>query len=505
MSTALELAALPLIAFSARVSRGELEVLRADGGMLELFTAGQTAPTWLNQAMHANETAAFLAPPEGESRQLVRLRDTRGAWHWFNLRIGDLDRHADALCYTALLTDATEFKAMEEVAQRYRDYTEITSDWYWETDAEHRFSYFSREFEEVSGVPSASVLGKTRWDGIGKERLGNIDWEAHKQLMFDQKPFRNFEYPGRRADGRIFWFRISGRPRYDDGGKFLGYYGIAADITTTRRIEERLQQSERLASIGQLAAGVAHEINNPLSFIRSNVETLGEYLSSLLVLVDHYAAVEATGPAHETLTALQAAKEKADLDFVRQDAPALLDECRNGLERVRKIVADLREFSREGDTDWSEVDIHTCLESAINLVVGGLPSTIRLERRYAKLPTLRCKPLQLNQVFLALLRNAALAIGDHPGTITASSGQNDQGELWFEIADTGVGIAPENLPRLFEPFFTTRKVGQGTGMGLSMCFGIVADHGGRIEVQSTPGAGASFRVTLPQNTARKNC
>ena len=285
----------------------------------------------------------------------------------------------------------------------------------------------------------------------------------------------------------------------------IGYYGIAADITTTRRIEERLQQSERLASIGQLAAGVAHEINNPLSFIRSNVETLGEYLSSLLVLVDHYAAVEATGPAHETLTALQAAKEKADLDFVRQDAPALLDECRNGLERVRKIVADLREFSREGDTDWSEVDIHTCLESAINLVVGGLPSTIRLERRYAKLPTLRCKPLQLNQVFLALLRNAALAIGDHPGTITASSGQNDQGELWFEIADTGVGIAPENLPRLFEPFFTTRKVGQGTGMGLSMCFGIVADHGGRIEVQSTPGAGASFRVTLPQNTARKNC
>lgn len=104
-----------------------------------------------------------------------------------------------------------------------------------------------------------------------------------------------------------------------------------------------------------------------------------------------------------------------------------------------------------------------------------------------------------------MLRNAALAIGDHPGTITASSGQNDQGELWFEIADTGVGIAPENLPRLFEPFFTTRKVGQGTGMGLSMCFGIVADHGGRIEVQSTPGAGASFRVTLPQNTARKNC
>lgn len=502
MSTALELTALPLIAFSARVSDDQLQVLHAEGGMLGLFAAGQAAQSWLSQAMHADETSPFLAPPEGESRQLVRLRDLQGAWHWFNLRISDIQRDADALRYTALLTDATEFKAMEEVAQRYRDYTEITSDWYWETDAEHRFSYFSREFEEVSGVPSASVLGKTRWEGFSKERLGNIDWEAHRQLMFDHQPFRNFEYPGHRADGRLFWFRISGRPRYDESGRFLGYYGIAADITATRRIEERLQQSERLASIGQLAAGVAHEINNPLGFIRSNVETLGEYLNTLLALVDQYAAVDTPDPAPE---ALRAAREKADLDFVREDAPALLDECRDGLERVRKIVADLRDFSREGDTDWSEVDVHTCLESAINLVAGGLPSTIQLERAYAELPKLRCRPLQLNQVFLALLRNAALAIGDQPGAITARSGQNDQGEPWFEIADTGVGIAPENLPRLFEPFFTTRKVGEGTGMGLSMCFGIVADHGGRIEVQSAPNAGSRFRVVLPQDPARKNC
>lgn len=184
--------------------------------MLDQFCAGSASGSWLSQAMHADETAAFLSPPDGESRQLVRLQATDGTWHWFNLRINDVRHDAGELRYTALLTDATEFKAMEEIAQRYRDYTEITSDWYWETDVEHRFTYFSREFEEITGVPSAGALGKTRWDGLGQERLGNADWEAHKQLMFDHHPFRNFEYPGRRPDGRLVWFRTSGQPRYDE-------------------------------------------------------------------------------------------------------------------------------------------------------------------------------------------------------------------------------------------------------------------------------------------------
>jgi PAS domain S-box-containing protein len=499
MSPTLNLAALPLIAFSACSNNDELQILQADGGMLDLFDTADAPASWLGKAIHPEERTAFLTPPQGESRQLVRLQTKDGAWRWFNLRISDVQKSGDALCYTALLTDATEFKAMEEVAQRYRDYTEITSDWYWEMDEAHRFTYFSREFEEVTGLPSANALGKTRWDGLGREHLGNIDWEAHKQSMYAHKPIRNFEYPSRRTDGRIVWLRASGSPRYDDSGKFIGYYGIAADISATRRIEERLQQSERLASIGQLAAGVAHEINNPISFVRSNVEMLGNYLDSLLKLLEHYAAIEASCAATEALSALQIEKKKADLDYLREDAPVLLDECRNGLERVRKIVADLREFSREGDTDWSETDIHTCLESAINLIAGGLPKTVEIKRQYAALPALRCKPLQLNQVFLALLSNAAQAIGEQPGCITVSSGKSDNGEAWVEVADTGCGIAAENLPRIFEPFFTTRPIGKGTGMGLSMSFGIVADHGGRIEAQSTAGSGSTFRVSLPDN------
>lgn len=502
MDTTLNLSALPLIAFAARVTHGELQLLRAIGGLLTLFDASAEPADWLIKAIHPDSQVAFLMPPQGESRQLVRLKTDDGTWRWFNLRISDVQVDDSGWRYTALLTDATEFKAMEEVAQRYRDYTEISSDWYWEMDDEHRFTYFSREFEEVTGVPSASALGKTRWDGLGRENLGNINWEAHKQLMYAHKPIRNFEYPSRRADGRIIWFRASGSPRYDDGGTFIGYYGIAADISATRRIEERLQQSERLASIGQLAAGVAHEINNPISFVRSNVETLGNYLHQLLKLIALYAAIEPTCTASEALSTLRIEKKKIDLDYLQEDAPTLIDESRSGLERVRKIVADLREFSREGDADWSEANIHNCVESAINLIVGGLPKTVEIKRRYSTLPALRCKPLQLNQVFLALLSNAAQAIGEQPGSIIVSSGTNDGNEAWVEIKDTGNGIAAEHLPRIFEPFFTTRPIGKGTGMGLSMSFGIVADHGGRIEVQSTPGKGSVFRVTLLANPAQ---
>jgi len=497
MNTTLKLDALPLIACALRIRHGELQVLQAEGAMLAQFRPASATASWLDDAIDPAQRSAFLAPPQGESRQLIRLRAIDGTWHWFNLRIGETRIDGDETHYTALLTDATEFKAMEEIAQRYRDYTEITSDWYWEMDEAHRFTYFSREFEEITGVASADALGRTRWGGLGKENLGNIDWGAHQQTMFEQQPIRNFEYPSRRPDGRIVWFRVSGRPRYDESGKFIGYYGIAADISATRRIEERLQQSERLASIGQLAAGVAHEINNPVGFVRSNVETLGGYLNTLLRLIERYATLETMCTASDALTSLQAEKKKADLDFLREDAPLLVDECRNGLDRVRKIVADLREFSREGANDWSETDIQSCLESAINLMAGGLPKHVEVQRHYGVLPPLRCKPLQLNQVFLALLTNAAQAIGEQPGCITASCGKNDAGEVWVEVADTGCGIAAEHLPRIFEPFFTTRPIGKGTGMGLSMCFGIVADHGGRIEVHSTPGAGSSFRVRLP--------
>lgn len=142
-------------------------------------------------------------------------------------------------------------------------------------------------------------------------------------------------------------------------------------------------------------------------------------------------------------------------------------------------------------------DLHACIASAINLVSGNLPPGVAIASEGASLPLVRCRPAQINQLVLALLSNAIQALDGKAGTITLRTGQDDAAHAWFEIADDGCGIAPEYLPRLFEPFFTTRQVGRGTGMGLATAFGIVTDHGGRIEVDSAPGAGSRFRVTLP--------
>ena len=389
-----------------------------------------------------------------------------------------------------------QLRLLAEDAQRYRDYAEMSSDWYWEQDDQLRFTYFSREFEEVTGVPSANGLGKTRWQGLGKERLSAVDWDAHRSMLEAHLPFRNLEYPSRRADGKIVWFRVSGKPRFDPAGNFLGYFGIASEISASKQMAAHLQQSERLASIGQLAAGMAHEINNPIGFVRSNLETLGSYLDKLLAVAERAATVAAT-PSPEAIATLRQALDNADVDFVREDAAPLLQESRTGLDRVRKIVADLREFACEGQDEWSEADIHTCLERAINLIGSSLPASIRIERHYAALPAVRCRPAQINQVTLALLSNAVLALADGGGTITVSSGQTTPDTLWFEVSDTGCGIAPEHLSRIFEPFFTTRPPGHGTGMGLATSFGIVADHDGNIDVRSVPGSGSQFRVTLP--------
>lgn len=483
---------LPLIAFAACRSAAGLILTAPRGGLLtELGIAPGDAAALL-QAIHPADRKSFAAPPHG-SEVLVRLRRADASWHWLSLRA---TQPADDGGYRGLLVDAARTRSLEESAQRYRDYTEISSDWYWEQDAELRFTYFSREFEEITGVPSASALGKTRWQGLGREQLGHVDWLAHRRETEAHQPFRNFEYPSRRPDGKLVWFRVSGVPRFDDDGGFVGYYGIASDITATKLLEHDLQQSQRLAALGQLAAGIAHEINNPLGFVRSNLGTLGGYLDRLLALAEHCADGPPAGDAGQWLQQARAMADAADLDFLREDARALLDESRDGLDRVRQIVGNLREFSREGSTDWSEEDLRRCLDSAIKLIAGKLPPGVEVRRNYAELPRLRCRPAQLNQVFLALLTNAMQAIGATPGRIAVSAG-SDGDMLWVEVSDTGCGIAAEHQPRVFEPFFTTRPVGVGRGLGLSTCFGIVAEHGGRIEVHSQPGAGATFRVTLP--------
>jgi signal transduction histidine kinase len=254
-----------------------------------------------------------------------------------------------------------------------------------------------------------------------------------------------------------------------------------------------------MAAIGQLAAGVAHEINNPIGFISSNLHTLGKYVDGLLAVVaayeEHADPLLAEHPA--PLATVKAVRQGAELHYLRDDLPTLLEETQEGVSRVSKIVQDLKDFSHVDAVVWQPADLHRGLDSTLNVVWNELKYKAQVVKEYGTIPEIECIASQINQVFMNLLVNAAHAIDDR-GVITLRTG-HEGGMVWCEVADTGHGIPAENLLRIFEPFFTTKAVGKGTGLGLSLSYSIVKKHGGRIEVKSEPGRGSVFRVWLPVN------
>ena len=273
-----------------------------------------------------------------------------------------------------------------------------------------------------------------------------------------------------------------------------------------KQTQRQLVQSEKLASIGQLAAGVAHEINNPIGFVQSNLGSLERYFQQLMKLLEGYQEGEALLGANSDactgsiawLQQIREIRNDIELDYLKEDIPALLRESTEGIVRVKKIVADLKDFSRiDIKNEWEWADLRTGLDSTLNVVSNEIKYRADVVKDYGDLPQVRCLPSQLNQVFMNLLVNAAQATPENTrGTITLRCGTESAG-VWVEVSDTGTGIPAENLKRIFDPFFTTKPVGKGTGLGLSLAYGIVQKHGGLIDVMSEFGVGTTFRISLP--------
>jgi two-component system NtrC family sensor kinase len=270
----------------------------------------------------------------------------------------------------------------------------------------------------------------------------------------------------------------------------------AALIKKLEDTHSQLLQSEKMASIGQLAAGLVHELNNPIGFVNSNLGTLHGYVAELLKIIDAFEAEE-TGLGEEERQRLAAIKEQAELALLREDALDLVNESTDGLRRVRQIIRDLTDFSHVSDAQWQWADLHKGLDSTLNIVNNEVKYVADVIREYGQLPEVECLPSQLNQVFLNMLVNAAQAIKGKRGTITVRTGRCDGEHVFVEISDNGEGISQEIQTRIFDPFFTTKPVGKGTGLGLSLSYSIVARHRGCIEVRSEPGAGTTFRIVLP--------
>jgi two-component system, NtrC family, sensor kinase len=283
---------------------------------------------------------------------------------------------------------------------------------------------------------------------------------------------------------------------------------IIRDISERKAAEEELKKSqqiilqqEKMASIGQLAAGVAHEINNPTGFVLSNLGTLVKHVGRLNEFLDAQSHALKALNDDSVATELAATRKKLKIDYIREDIGDIITESLDGLGRIKNIVASLKGFARVGEKETQMVDINECLDMTLNIVWNELKYKCTLQKKYSDLPPTLCYPQQLSQVFVNILVNAAHAI-EKQGEIRIKT-YSSQATNFINISDTGSGIPPEHINQIFDPFFTTKEVGQGTGLGLSIAYDIIKKHSGNIKVNSEIGRGTSFLIELPVANAQE--
>ena len=437
------------------------------------------------------------------------------------------DEDGDPQGMVCIALDITERKAAEQALkqaeEKYRTIFEHAIEGIFQTTLDGRFLSANPSLARIHGYDSVAELVSGTLDIARDVYVDPKKREQFKILMEDQGFVSNFEAQIRRCDRSIRWISENARLVRNDSGEPLYFEGTMEDVTERKEAEQalygskeeledanrqlrenqaQLLQSEKLASIGQLAAGVAHEINNPVGFISSNLGTMKEYIEELSCLIETYSQLDACVRAgrHEEAGKLsleiEKQKETIDLDYVLKDAGNLLDESRDGAERVRKIVQDLREFSHVDQEEMMSANINEGVESTLNIVWNELKYKAKVEKDYGDIPEVLCFPMEINQVVMNILVNAAQAIEER-GTIRIQTFHED-GYVCVAISDTGIGMSPEVQQRLFEPFFTTKDVGKGTGLGLNMAYNIVVNkHAGDILVDSQEGVGTTFTVKIP--------
>ncbi len=379
-------------------------------------------------------------------------------------------------------------------------------------------AFVSENVRQWGYTPAQLIAGRPLFaDIVHPDDLARVADEVLRHTAAGASSYEQ-EYRIVTAEKKLIWVVDRTQVIRDDLNLPVFFDGVLTDITErkkqqllladnlkqqralNKRLEDannQLMQSEKMASIGQLAAGVAHELNNPIGFVHSNLGTLDSYLHDLMAII---AAYEESMASHCQDPAIKATIERMlaerDFAFLKNDIFSLIAESKDGLGRVKRIVQDLKTFSRVGEQEWQEADLHQGLDSTLNIVWNELKYTCQVVKDYGELPSVYCLISQLNQVFMNLLVNASHAI-EKQGTITLRTRRLGEDRVSVEISDTGCGIPPENLNRIFDPFFTTKPVGKGTGLGLSLSYSIVQRHGGEIKVHSTPGQGTTFTVILP--------
>jgi PAS domain S-box-containing protein len=452
-------------------------------------------------------------------------------------------RHTDLSSnFETVVDDRTRVeRLLRETEALYHSLVETLPQSILRKDLDGRFTFANRRFcQELDRSPD-EVIGKTDFDFFPRELAEK--YRCDDRRVIESGKVLDVVEQHITPQGETLYVQVMKSPLYGDDGTPIGIQGIFWDVTARHRAEEqlkeqyivlqdlarsehlaheseheahealknaqsRLVQTEKLASLGQLVAGVAHEINNPLSFVSNNVAVLGRDLGDLLGLVELYRQGEPDlGHVRpELVRKIADLDDRIDLNYSIGNLPRLIDRTREGLKRIEQIVKELRLFARVDEGDWNDIDLNPGIDSSINMVKGyARKKGVRIVMDPGVLPTIRCRAARIHQVVVNLLTNAIDACPEDTGVVSVRTQTEPEAMgIRIEIHDNGCGIDPEIRERIFDPFFTTKPIGHGTGLGLSISYGIVDEHGGRIEVQSTPGQGSCFSVHLPIEPRRSH-
>ena len=463
-------------------------------------------------------------------------------WHTHSVKVVSKDEvgllaNAFKKMIENLETTGTELKASE---QRYRTLASAASEagvgivvFQDEENEKRLIRYANQGMADITGYSCEELVRKSVEDiihqngdinflkkGSGRGRSGKID-STYELISIDMQYARipvEISYAVTEFDGKkaIVCYvkditkRLKAREQLRDYNENLEKMvedktgELKKSLKNLQETQSQLVQSEKMASIGQLAAGVAHEINNPVGFVKSNLGTMNEYREDMIRLLDHYATLEATigreseisgnGAIHKVIEDIQKVKDEIDLDFILDDYENVIAESIDGTARVAKIVSDLKDFSHVDKAELEHADINKGIESTINIVWNELKYKANVVKKLGDIPLIKCYPQRLNQVFMNILVNAAQAI-EQKGEIRIST-EADNGYVEIRISDTGSGMPPNILSKIFDPFFTTKDVGKGTGLGLNMAYNIIQQHQGTIDVESEVGKGTTFIIRL---------